>query len=414
MQNVKFYLKNPNSNLDNQTLIYLFWSFDGKRLKYSTGETIKPSQWNSNPKVQRVKKTVTGSSDINCYLNDLDAQVKSFYRKGVTNKDNVTSIYLRQKLDDFKNGKNKKQNLFEFIDTYIKSVKALRTASTIQIYNNALNHLKAFKEFYRKNLDFESINLDFYNNFTDYLIKEKDFSANTVGKIVKTLKTFLNEATERGINTNLDFKSKRFKVMNQDSETIYLSESEIEKLYNLDLVNNEKLDRVRDLFIVGCQTGLRFSDLSQLKMENINDGFIKIRTQKTNETVVVPLSNQVKSILNKYKGHLPNGISNQKTNEYLKELGFKADFNQTIEITQNKGAVKIKSFKQKKDLITSHTARRSFATNLFLNGFPPNSIMKITGHKTEKAFMKYLKISQEQNAELLAKFWKEHPTLKLA
>ena len=414
MQNVKVYLKNPNSNLDNQTLIYLFWSFDGKRLKYSTGETIKPSQWNSNPKVQRVKKTVTGSSDINCYLNDLDAQVKSFYRKGVTNKDNVTSIYLRQKLDDFKNGKNKKQNLFEFIDTYIKSVKALRTASTIQIYNNAFNHLKAFKEFYRKNLDFESINLDFYNNFTDYLIKEKDFSANTVGKIVKTLKTFLNEATERGINTNLDFKSKRFKVMNQDSETIYLSESEIEKLYNLDLVNNEKLDRVRDLFIVGCQTGLRFSDLSQLKMENINDGFIKIRTQKTNETVVVPLSNQVKSILKKYKGHLPNGISNQKTNEYLKELGFKADFNQTIEITQNKGAVKIKSFKQKKDLITSHTARRSFATNLFLNGFPTNSIMKITGHKTEKAFMKYLKISQEQNAELLAKFWKEHPTLKLA
>ena len=127
MQNVKFYLKNPNSNLDNQTLIYLFWSFDGKRLKYSTGETIKPSQWNSNPKVQRVKKTVTGSSDINCYLNDLDAQVKSFYRKGVTTKDNVTSIYLRQKLDDFKNGKNKKQNVFEFIDTYIKSVKAILT-----------------------------------------------------------------------------------------------------------------------------------------------------------------------------------------------------------------------------------------------------------------------------------------------
>jgi len=414
MQNVKFYLKNPNSNLDNQTLIYLFWSFDGERLKYSTGETIKPSQWNSNPKVQRVKKTVTGSTDINCYLNNLDAQVKSFYRKGVTNKDNVTSNYLRQKLDDFKNGKNIKQNLFEFIDTYIKSVKALRSASTIQIYNNAFNHLKAFKEFYKKNLDFESINLDFYNKFTDYLIKEKDFSANTVGKIVKTLKTFLNEATERGINTNLDFKSKRFKVMNQDSETIYLSESEIEKLYNLDLLIYEKLDRVRDLFIVGCQTGLRFSDLSQLKMENINDGFIKIRTQKTNETVVVPLSNQVKSILKKYNGLLPNGISNQKTNEYLKELGSKAEFNQTIEITQNKGAVKIKSFKQKKDLITTHTARRSFATNLFLNGFPTNSIMKITGHKTEKAFMKYLKISQEQNAELLAKFWKEHPTLKLA
>ena len=363
---------------------------------------------------QKVKKSVTGSADINGYLNDLDAQVKSFYRIGVTNKDTVTPDYLRQKLDDFKNGKNPKQSLFEFIDSYIKSVKALRTASTIQVYNNTLNHLKAFKDFSRKNIDFETINLDFYNDFTDYLIKEKDFSSNTVGKVVKTLKTFLNEATERGINTKLDFKSKRFKVMNQDSETIYLSETEIETIYKLDLSLDEKLDRVRDLFIVGCQTGLRFSDLSQLKTENINEGFIKVRTQKTNEIVVVPLSNQVKSILNKYNGNLPNGISNQKTNEYLKELGNKAKFNQTIEITLNKGDVKIKSFKEKKDLITTHTARRSFATNLYLKGFPTISIMKITGHKTEKAFMKYLKISQEQNAELLAKFWKENTTLKLA
>jgi integrase len=412
MQSVKFYLKDPNSEndpkCDNPTLIYLFWSFDGKRLKYSTGETIKPSEWNSNPKVQRVKKSVTGSIDINGYLNDLDAKVKAFYRIGVTNKDTVTPDYLREKLDDLKNGKNSKQSLFEFIDTYIKSIKALRTASTIQIYNNTLSHLRAYKEYSRKNIDFETITLDFYNDFTDYLIKEKDFSTNTIGKIIKTLKSFLNEATERGINTKLDFKSKRFKVVNQDSEKIYLSEAEIETLYKLDLSHHDKLDKVRDLFIIGCETGLRFSDLSQLKKENINDGLIKIRSQKTNEIVVIPLSKLVKNVLEKYKGNLPNSISNQKTNEYLKELGGKANLNQTIEITQNKGDTKIKLFKEKKDLITTHTARRSFATNLYLKGFPTISIMKITGHKTEKAFMKYLKISQEQNAELLAKFWKEH------
>lgn len=412
MQNVKYYLKKPNlktnNDKDRPTLIFLFWSFDGQRIKYSTGERIKPSEWNSNPTVQRVKKTVTGSKDINGYLDDLDAQIKSYYRKGVTNKENVTPDYLRQKLDAFKNGEGEKETLFNFIENYIKSVIVLRTPSTIQVYNNAFNHLKTYKEYKRKNIDFETINLDFYNDFTDYLIKQKNFSTNTVGKIIKTLKTFLNEATERGLNTNLDFKSKRFKVLNQDSETIYLTEKEIEILYNLDLTKNEKLDRVRDLFIVGCQTGLRFSDLSQLKTENINDGFIKIRTQKTNEIVVVPLSNLVRNILEKYNGNLPNDISNQKTNEYLKELGEKANFNQTIEITKNKGDVKTKSFKEKRDLITTHTARRSFATNLYLKGFPTISIMKITGHRTEKAFMKYLKITQEQNAELLAKFWKEN------
>lgn len=412
MKKVKFYLKDPKSK--NPSLIYLFWSFNGQRLKYSTGEFIKPSDWNPNPITQRVKKPVTGSNEINAYLDKLSEDVLRIYRTGSLNNDTISTDYIRAKLDELHKGKSQKFTLFTFIASFIETIKSQRTTGTIQIYNNTLKQLKEFKEYSRKPLDFHNINLDFYSDFTDFLIRQKKLSSNTIGKSIKTLKTFLNEATERGLNTNLDYKSKRFKVTQQDSESIYLSVDEIQLLSNLDLSKDSKLENVRDLFIVGCYTGLRFSDLSQLKSENINNGFIKIRTQKTNEVVIIPLNQLVIDILKKYNGELPNCISNQKTNLYLKNIGELAKLNDKVEISVNKGNLTTKSFKNKFNLITTHTARRSFATNLYLQGFPTVSIMKITGHKTEKAFMKYLKITTEQNAELLAEFWKENTKLKLA
>ncbi len=410
MQKVNFNLRNPKSQ--KETNILLRWSFDGKRIKYPTGESVKPSEWNEN--AQRVKRTVTGCLEINSILEKLSDDLKRIYRTATLNNETITPEYLKEKLDQNFKGKINKSDLFSFIERYITSVTSLRTKSTIQIYNNAKNHLRAYEAFSRVKIDFDTITLDFYNQFSHYLIKEKSFSTNTIAKIIKTLKTFLNEATERGINTRMDFRSKRFKVVTEETETIYLSEAEIETIYNLSLEGDERLERVRDLFIVGCYTGLRFSDLSQLKSENINNNMIKIRTQKTSEMVMVPVSPLVYYILNKYNGSLPEAISNQKTNEYLKEIGEKAKLNETIEITQNKGQMRVKTFVEKYELITTHTARRSFATNLYLQGFPTISIMKITGHRTEKAFMRYLKISQEQNAQLLSKFWNEKFNLKIA
>jgi integrase len=157
------------------------------------------------------------------------------------------------------------------------------------------------------------------------------------------------------------------------------------------------------LFVIGCYTGLRYSDLAQLREENLIDNKtkVKIKTEKTGEVVIIPLHRYIKEILVKYNGMLPPVISNQKMNDYLKELGEKAKIDNDVLITSTRGGTKHEESFKKYDLITSHTARRSFATNAYLNNVPTLSIMKITGHRTEKAFMLYIKMSQEDNANKL-------------
>lgn len=217
--------------------------------------------------------------------------------------------------------------------------------------------------------------------------------------------------TDRGINQKLDFKSKRFKVTTEDTESIYLNEAEIQKLNDLSLKDKIKLERVRDLFIVGCYTGLRFSDFTQIKAENIKDGYFNIRTQKTDEFVSIPIHPMVKAIMMKYENEylnsLPPSISNQKMNEHLKKIGEMAELNDYVITSQTKGTLRVETKSKKYELITTHTARRSFATNLYLSGFPAISIMKITGHKTEKAFLRYIKMKPQENAMKLKKFWSD-------
>ena len=407
MAKVNFYLKDPASSGD--TLIFLFFAFEGSRLKYSTGETIKPSHWNAN--TMRVKKSVGGSTDINDWLDKIHSSVKEIYRTMNTNGELISSTILRDKLDSIRHGKKERLTLFAFIETFIDSVTSSKKASTISVYRTTVKHLLAFEKYSRQKLDFESMNLDFYNDFSDYLIREKGFSTNSIGKYIKTIKVFLNEATDRGINQKLDFKSKRFKVTTEDTESIYLNEAEIQKLNDLSLKDKIKLERVRDLFIVGCYTGLRFSDFTQIKAENIKDGYFNIRTQKTDEFVSIPIHPMVKAIMMKYENEylnsLPPSISNQKMNEYLKKIGEMAELNDDVITSQTKGTLRVETKSKKYELITTHTARRSFATNLYLSGFPAISIMKITGHKTEKAFLRYIKMKPQENAMKLKKFWSD-------
>ena len=162
------------------------------------------------------------------------------------------------------------------------------------------------------------------------------------------------------------------------------------------------MERVRDLFILGCYTGLRFSDFTQIVKENILEGNkIKIRTQKTNELVVIPVHPFVKEILEKYDGNIPAPISNQKMNEFLKKVGEEAEIKEMIMSSITRGGIMERNTTEKYNLITTHTARRSFATNLYLADVPAITIMKITGHKTDKSFLRYIRISQEENANKL-------------
>jgi integrase len=151
---------------------------------------------------------------------------------------------------------------------------------------------------------------------------------------------------------------------------------------------------------------LRFSDFSKLSSSNISDGLIRIKTQKTGTNVVIPLLPEVERILLKYNGNLPKAYCNQKMNEYLKLIGNKAEMFEKIEKNRLSGVKEVKSTLEKWQLICTHTARRSFATNMYKRGLDSIAIMQLTGHSTEKSFMTYIKISQEENARKILDYFK--------
>jgi integrase len=160
------------------------------------------------------------------------------------------------------------------------------------------------------------------------------------------------------------------------------------------------------LFLVGCWTGCRFSDISQITPENITGGFIRMKQYKTGTPVVIPLHPVVTVLINKYGGQLPKAISNQKFNDALKKVAEEAELNEIVFKSITKGGMKVTTRHAKHEMVTTHTARRSFATNLYNSDFPTLSIMAITGHKTEKAFLKYIKTTPDEHAKKLQKHWK--------
>jgi integrase len=282
---------------------------------------------------------------------------------------------------------------------------------TIRIYRNTLSRLRTFQEEYHKRIDFDTIDLEFYDHWIDFLSDGLQLCNNSVGRYTKTLKMFLNEATDRELNTNLTFRNKRFKILSEQTYSIYLNEKELEEMFQLDLSGNKKLERVRDLFIVGCWTGLRFGDLTNILPENIKGDKIEIKTQKTGQIVVLPMHRMVKEIMERYKdfpNSLPPSISNVKMNAYLKIVGELVE--SLHEITQTnitRGGRLITKNRKKYELVTVHTARRSFATNLYKDGVSSLTIMKLTAHKSEKVFLNYLKATAEENASLVEKHWQK-------
>jgi integrase len=405
MPKVNFFLKEPTSK--EETLIYLFFSYNNQRLKYSTGERIKPDFWNSEDQRVKATKKFPEHSEFNARLNAIETYANNAYRKILNDGEVPTNSLIKKELDKTirLKGENNKYDLFSFISKFIEENKTLKAKGTIKAYHTTEQRLKDYKTYIKKDISFEDIDLEFYSSFVSFLT-EKDYSENTIGKHIKILKTFLNEATDRGINKNIEYKKRKFKRPVEEPDKIYLNTEELERIYNLDLKKDKQLDHIRDLFIISCYTGLRFSDYSELKPENIIDGNkVKIRTNKTNEVVIIPLHKYVRNILKKHNGKIPQALSNPKMNLNLKHLGTLAKINDAVETSITKGGKLVKNSISKNKLICTHTARRSFATNLYMAGVPSITIMKITGHQTEKSFLRYIRISQEENANKLL----DHP-----
>lgn len=413
MATIKFVLNKSQHQRkvkSNQSMLMLRYTH-GKQVTYFfTQKNLEDKFW--DPKGQQVKKSFSGSDRFNIYLKKFKQKVEDIVNDLMIKGENpdtnrVKTEYLNTKEDI---SKKKVYTFFDYFDKYLEERKNQIEHSTVKTYRTTVNKLKEYEKYARVQLNWHNINMDFYYDFLDFYTSIQGLTNNGFGKNIKNIKAIMNDALENGYHSNHAHNGKNFKVPKEEVDNIYLSEDEIELLINLDLEQGSILERARDLFVFGCYTGLRFSDFSQVKPEHIVGDTFKIKTIKTGEWVNIPILPAVKQIMEKYKdspNSLPKSMVNQAMNRYLKELGELADINDKKLKIRNSGKNRVEEVLYKYQMICTHTARRSFATNMFKRGVPARVIMNITGHRTEKAFNSYIKITQDENAELFKEYFEK-------
>jgi integrase len=375
-------------------------------LKYSVGESIRTEHWNKKAGRAREYSTFPQYEALNTRLRFVENLVHSVL---LTLKNNaiVPTREILRKILDQKLQKNEqgakvtmlnKNSFIHFIEKYSKEASYHKSRGTVTQYQNTLRLLKDYVAKTKKPLHFDMVNLDFYADFRRYM-NEQGYSDNYFGNQIKFIRLFMSEATERGYTTQTHYKSRRFTTLQTKSLKIYLTEKEIGTLQSLDLSDRLFHEQIRDIFIVGCRTGLRYSDLMLLNPANFMDDkkILRIETKKTKELIHIPISKDVIGIFEKYNFRLPQ-IHNASFNFHIKKIGLVAGLTQEMEVAVSKGNERHREVFKKYELISAHTARRSFATNAYLEQVPTIAIMQITGHRTETSFLKYIRITNENSA----------------
>lgn len=404
-----FYLKDVHAK--KETPIYMQSKYHCyERLMLTTSEKILPEHWDPKTKRAIVKYNRLEYPAINDWLSKMEMAAKDYFRSCKFEGFIPTAIQLKAHLEQKFNLNPKRPvivskivpvTLLSYVEIFINNEVNNKSEGTIYVYNTCKRHLNGYINFIgRKDVGFEEINEEFYNGFIQYL-NSLNFARNTVGKQIKVLKTFLNAATDRGINNNLFFKSKLFKKPLEDVDKIALSEAEIQSIYSLDLSRERSIEAVRDLFVIACYTGFRFSDFSTLSKEHISENFITKTTLKTKAKVIIPIHPVVREILKKYDNDIPRAYTNAHANSLLKDIAKRAKINTDIEIIKTIAGKTVRKVYKKWELVSTHAGRRSFATNSYLAGVPAISIMKMTSHKSESVFLQYIRVSELENAELI-------------
>jgi integrase len=408
---ISFMLKNKSLE---KTSINMFVSYGGYEivagkkkylpLKYATSLSINPLDWDS--KKQRVKQSNVESSMINTKLNDFETKTFNLMNSIDSSKELIDNSTLKAKLDmTFGKVETKKipTSFIEYIQEY--KIEKNNRCGTDRNYDALSKNLTDFQTKNNVILTFEKIDINFKAKFECFL-RDKNMSSSTIVQRFKTIKAVMSWGMEHDYHTNSTYTKKAFnpsRALVDDTKKVYLTNEEIEKIISLDLSKHTTLDRVRDYFIAGCKTGLRFSDWHKVMLPvDTNEKVIIVRTTKTNTDCVIPMSQVLKSILNKYNGKMPTKISLSSFDEKIKEICRMAGIDNDVTFETSKGNKETLT-KKKHELVSSHTARRSFATNMYKNNVEASTIMYVTGHKSESNLRKYLKMNEQDKKDIVSK-----------
>lgn len=436
---IERYFKLKDAKSDNETSIRLYVfhrNFPYRRFVYGINKSILPALWDAETQhptkdkklIKEYEKHIpTIANDLHNVtqrINKVNELVTDYFTMAeiASNGITISSEGLKKYLDEelkrkpVELPKAKTETLNKFLERFIKE---LETGSRVikktgkRYEEGSIKNFKTFQaqlNEYQKarniQLNFDDITIDFYTDFVNFLNKKK-YRSNSIGKHIARLKVIMRVASSPAekLHNNMAFSQGDFFTFQEPTEEVYLTEEEVNTLHDLDLNKKPHLKIYRDIFLIGCYTAQRVSDYNRINSTHIQKlgktKVIVLNQKKTGEKVIIPIKPKLEEILKRYDYNPPR-VAEQNLNDAIKDVCEMAEIKQQIEITELIGGNTVKTTKPKFEMIASHTARRTGATLMYKADIKPIDIMKITGHKKESTFLKYIRTTKEETAEALA------------
>jgi len=394
-------------------------NFASKRIEFTTGYRIDAAKWDTDK--QRVRNGCTNklkqsASEINASLLGYYTEVQEIFKKFEVEEIMPTPEQIKEAfnaqhkpIEEVKQRKSTPNAFYKAFDEFVRDCGRQNdwTDSTYEKFAAVKNHLMNF----RTELTFDFFDEKGLNDYVTYLRDVKEMRNSTIGKQLSFLKWFLRWAFKKGLHQNNAYDSYKPKLKSTQKKIIFLTWEELNKLREFEIpAAKQALDRVRDVFLFQCFTGLRYSDVFNLRKSDIKGDHIEVTTVKTSDSLIIELNNHSKAILDKYKDVafeddkvLPV-ITNQKMNDYLKELAELAGIDEPVRQTYYRGNERIDEVTPKYALLGTHAGRRTFICNALALGIPPQVVMKWTGHSDYKAMKPYIDIADDIKVNAMSKF----------
>ena len=394
-------------------------NFASKRIEFTTGYRIDAAKWDTDK--QRVRNGCTNklkqsASEINASLLGYYTEVQEIFKKFEVEEimptpEQIKEAFnaLHRPIEEVKPRKSTPNAFYKVFDEFVRDCGRQNdwTDSTYEKFAAVKNHLMNFRD----GLTFDFFDEKGLNDYVTYLRDVKEMRNSTIDKQLSFLKWFLRWAFKKGLHQNNAYDSYKPKLKSTQKKIIFLTWEELNKLREFEIpAAKQAFDRVRDVFLFQCFTGLRYSDVFNLRRSDIKGDHIEVTTVKTSDSLIIELNNHSKAILDKYKDVVFEDdkvlpvITNQKMNDYLKELAKLAGIDEPVRQTYYRGNERIDEVTPKYALLGTHAGRRTFICNALALGIPPQVVMKWTGHSDYKAMKPYIDIADDIKANAMSKF----------
>lgn len=406
---------------DRLTQIMLVTTINGQRIRVYTKLRVEPKYWDKSTYQCRLDQPLnlreqTRLKQINTHINKLKQSVyqedERLAQKGLYLSPKVVKTVVENKFSQEQQTSSPITYLYKLVDEYLKNINRRGKrgiTSTQRTYYTALKRLENFcQDSHLTIKSFDDFNKEFFTSFANYLhsyayTKGKTsqlYTQNTIVNTMKVIKNLLHRAYDNDVTGNDHFHKVQTILSSDSSEQIYLEEKEIKKLAELEIINRQEKE-IRDMFVIGCYTALRISDIQNLGNAIIGNGVISLYQTKTKEHVEIPILKEIVSLLKHYQKCGFPKINACIANKVIKELAKRCDINDEVNYKEQRGGQSIVKTQPKWKMISFHTARRSCITNLYKRGYPVNYIMTLSGHHSIQAFQRYMRASSK---ELMASF----------